>query len=645
MAGFPKRPRKLADHEPPPMAGPRAVNQPAVRRPLPTIESLRSDLPAYCEQCLVIADKEGDLVPLRLNYTQRVVLNTIAALRRRRIAPRLVVLKSRQVGVSTITEAAAFHDCHLNPNRNALVTAHNVRSSRAILRMTKRFLANLPGDLKPKRMKSENVNEIHFSHNDSRMQVEVAGEGSRGHTAQIVHLSEFAFYQYDHDTLRAVMQTVPRSVSSLVLVESTANGVGNAFHALWLKAMNRLNDVRAQRAIGYASGFTPIFIPWFKHEEYAIQADFSEHQLTSDERGLIAQHGLTLNQIAWRRWCIETNCNGYEDTFNVEYPTTWRDAFLLSGRPIFHKQGMAYYMSRVPPEAPDSVVPPRCEVSWDEADKRAIIEPSDRGRLLIKEYPKPRHTYILGADPSEGDAGSTPTPIEVLDQMTLCQVAEWWGRLPPDQLAEVAAWLGWYYNTGMIAHEANNHGILFQSTLERLDYPNVYFRMVDENSVAKEVSQKPGFLETNKNKHAIFNTFRQFVREKYDLHRQDETRQLFSPTLIGEMSTAVYVKPQGDSQSATRILPQPGHFIDTCIAFGIALFAHRGTIEAPLEPLPESVIESAELQMMLARERDPEGALATLDMLGISAQEWEAVLERRHRERMSREALGLDGFA
>src|SRR5262245_7920910 len=88
---------------------------------------LRSNFPYYAEHCLKIADKDGELVPLTLNYTQRVICNTIAALRARNVPPRLVVLKSRQVGVSTVAEALAFHDCHLNSNRNALVTAHNIR--------------------------------------------------------------------------------------------------------------------------------------------------------------------------------------------------------------------------------------------------------------------------------------------------------------------------------------------------------------------------------------------------------------------------------------------------------------------------------------------------------------------------------------
>jgi len=260
--------------------------------------SLRANFINYAALCLKITDKEGRLIPLKLNHTQRVLFNKITELRAQGIPPRIVCLKSRQVGISTLAEALAFHDCHLNENRNALVFAHNIRTSRAIFRMTKRYLDNLPEPMQEKR-RLENVNEIHFDHNDSRLQVEVAGESSRGHTAQIVHLAELGFMQYDHDTLRAVMQTVSHSINTLVIVESTANGVGNCLHSLWLKAMKRLADRKMEQEISYASGFVPVFVPWYRHEEYQIEPDFTV--TTSDEKILMLRFNLTLPQIAWRR--------------------------------------------------------------------------------------------------------------------------------------------------------------------------------------------------------------------------------------------------------------------------------------------------------------------------------------------------------
>lgn len=559
------------------------------------------------------------------------------------IAPRLIILKSRQVGVSTVVEAFQFHDCHLNPHRNALVIAHNQKSTKALFRMCKRFADNLPESLKQKR-KIDNVNELHFSENDSRLQVETAGE-ARGYTAHSVHMSEFAFYDNDHDTFKAVMQTVPNTPDSLVAIESTANGVGNAFHEVWVKAVKAsgINE-GAPENLDFArgQGFVPIFIPWFRHEEYMMIPWFTQADTTQEERVLARRFGLNMRQLAWRRWCIETNCKGEQETFDVEYPATWRDAFLLSGRPIFDQKAVRWLNSTIPPES-NIELPPKLEVTWDEADKNPVFdEVPTRGRFWMFEPPVPRHSYILGVDPSEGDRKSDPTPIEVLDQMTLNQVAEWHGRQPPDELAVTAMQIGTHYNMGKIANEANNHGILFHHTVLSAGYPNLYYREVSDESVSGKVTEKPGLMQTNKTKHAIFNTLRKYVREKHRFRRHKDVWTIRSPILIDEIGTSIYKKSSTNQASATKIEPQPGHFIDTCLAFGIALFIHRGTEENPLEPLPEELVESVRIAVMLRAERDPEGAeRESLDKLGMTCEELERLSEIRHKRKIRETVVGM----
>jgi len=596
----------------------------------------------YATDCLKIANKDGLLVPLRLNSTQRFVLEQIRLARKAGRPPRIIVLKSRQVGVSTLAEALLFHACHLCDNRSALVLAHNIKSARAIFRMTKRFLENLPPEMKPKR-KLDNVHEIHFSENDSRLQVEVTGE-VRGYTAQYVHLSELAFYDNDAETLRSVMQSVPRSTDSLVVIESTANGVGNKFHELWV---NAIRDSQDRELPDWERGWTPVFIPWFRHEEYRIKPWFLREETTQEEEDIMRRLKIALDRIAWRRWCLKTNCDGDRDTFNVEYPETWKSAFLLSGRPVFDKDGMAYCASQVPPEKPDALLPSQSEVDWDESavGKKTTIYEVEGGRLRVYFKPQDRHTYIIGADPSEGDPGSDPTPLAVLDQMTLNCAAVWHGREPPDVLAKYAVWLGFWFNTALLVNEANNHGIDFHNTVLRMMYPNLYFRETSEESVSGEKVLKPGWYQTNKAKHFAINTFRKLVREKVESHRDDHTRLILDPTLVGEMGTLIYRRPKdrlGYSTGQTTIEAQPGHHKDCVMAFAIALAVHRGAEEAPLEPLPEAAVHSAALEAMRLRERDPDAAERfALDMTGLTCDDLQRLSDERHSRRMRQEALGL----
>ena len=576
------------------------------------------------------------IVPLVLNSTQRLVLAEIRRLRAAGVPPRLIILKSRQVGISTLIEALIFYHAFLTANVESLVLAHNVKLSKALLRMTKRFFKHLPKEMQGKR-KLDNVNEIHFAHNDSRVQVEAVGE-VRGYSALDLHLSEFGFYENANETFKAIMQSVPRVVQSMVAIESTANGVGNKFHQLWTNAVTRAND----KSLGENDrGWSAIFVPWFKHEEYMMRPWFLPADATPDERDLAKRFGLNMRQLAWRRWCIETNCDGSEETFNVEYPSTWQDAFLMTGRPVFGPKELAYFTSCIPPEVPRETLPEPSEIGWDEEHGRPSVEPVYRGRLRVYEKPLARHSYVLGADPSEGDPGSDPSPLAVLDQQTMNCVAVWHGRQPPDLLAQTAFWLGTYYNDAEIIYEANNHGNSFGQALSQLGYPNVYFRQVSEDSVSGERTEKMGFMTTLRNKHYIINCFRRYARDKIEKHMGEQKFQIRDPQLVSEMSTLIY-KNREIGADMSHIESRPGHTKDLVMAFALALYCHRGTMEAPLEPLPEVDMRRAGEQYRLLKERDVDAAQQfALDLNGMTGTEFESVLDAIDAERRKRTRAGV----
>lgn len=605
------------------------------RTALHDLEYFREHPRDYIRECLRLRDKDGREQPFHVNTTQEQVLQAIEEARAAGLPPRVIVLKSRQVGVSTLSEGLLTHGAHTSPNQGSLVVAHKADSAKALFRMTRHFIEKLPPALRPHK-KLDNVKELEFD-NGSRLQVEVAGE-VRSYTAQRVHLSEFAFYELARETLVAILQTVPRSIQSLVVIESTANGVGNHFHKLWLRAQSKHLDKSVPEE---ERGWIPVFIPWFKHAEYAIARPwFLPSDTTIDERRLAKRHGLNMRQLAWRRWCIENNCDGDEEVFQVEYPSTWQEAFLLSGRPVFDAPSMAYYRSCVPPEVPEATLPPESEIDFDVTKRVNIIVPVYRGRLRIYEEPRERHRYIVGVDPSEGDRGSDLSPIEVMDEMSMNQVAEWVGRTPPDELAVHAFRVGRYYGAvqeangqegeALVINEANNHGIMFHSTMLNMGYQNIYYRQTTEESVAGEITLKPGFFTSKKNRHHIINLFRRYARTKVKSYKDQRKFLLRSPVLVGQMDTFVY---DGD-----KAVHQAGEHDDCVIAWALCLYAHHGDGEHPLEPLPEDVLLSAAAHAMLLRERDPDAAEKySFDITGMTCAELEQIDEdafvRRERRR------------
>lgn len=611
------------------------------------ISDYRSSFRAFALDCLKINTKKHGLQPLDLNSTQLKVTTHIANAKKKGHAARFVVLKARQQGISTLAEAILFWRAALWPHRSSLVITHKDKATKNLFRMVRRYYRHLPGEIRPGTT-FENVNEIEFD-NDSRIQVETAGD-ARSYTAQDVHISELGFIERAEETLTAVLQTVPDSTDSLVILESTANGAGNTFHKVWTDACE---PTKRRLAIEHGIGFVPIFIPWFVHEEYSRPAWFPNKDLDQDERLLMQRFELTLEQMAWRRWCIQTDCLGDEEKFQVEYPSTPEEAFLLSGRPVFQPAvAVSFYIGKA--MARDQL-PPLQEIEWvtDQQIPEARMTETAGGRLRIFQKPEPRHTYKMGADPSEGDRGSDPTPIEIIDQMTLTQVAEWYGKAPPDLLAHYSFAMGMYYNAAEAAGEANNHGGLYHASLIQMGYPNIYFRTTSIDDVSQRVTKKPGWLQTTKNKHFIYDTGRRFIREGYKRQMERErlekeggtpigppTFVIHSPILMKQVLAAAYVRKDEDLEAKIvandPMDPEVAH-LDALTAFLIALSVHRGTIESPLEPLPEDALVEAATHAMLLRERDPEAANAyTVDFIGMTCDQLFKALEDKYALRTGR---------
>lgn len=528
-----------------------------------------------------------------LNSSQKIVLKKIREQVAAGLPPRLIILKARQVGISTLIEAILIWASITRSDQSALVIAHVQKTTKALFRMSRNFHRNLTGEMKQE-TRLQSVHEIEFD-NGSRLQVEVQGEG-RGYTAQRVHLAELAFFQDAKDTLTAVMQTVPNDVdASLVVLESTGNGVGGVgqvFYNAWVWAIGQAQAVEIE---DYEKGFVPVFIPWFQHEEYEIPipVKYKGHEpyfhRTAAEEKLCRDHPeITNAKLKWRRWCIANNLLGDEEKFAQEYPATWEEAFLLSGRPAFDREAVKHYSDKLQELIQSGKMPETSEIECDHPGVGKVnIIATERGRLRIFREPQDRCTYIVGGDPSEGDPGSDPSPLAVLNQQTMDCDATWYGKAPPDVLAQYAIDLARYYNDAEIIHEANNHGILFGDTVNQIGYPNLYYRQTSVESVAQEITNKPGYMNSERTRQHLFDTLRKYVRMRMG--------KILCPHMVQQIQTAVYIDD--------KVQAGVGSQKDLLIAFGLCLMAHRGDMRTELAPLPENVIRAVAAHTEALKER------------------------------------------
>ena len=587
-------------------------------------DQLRADFAdLYAPLCLKIEPKSGGaLVPFKLKPVQRQLLETIRRQRERGVPPRILILKARQLGFSTATQGMLFHDCHLTPQRRAMVLAHNEVAAMQLFDKSRTFYNNLPPALRPKK-KLDNRREVRFAHNDSSLRVQVAKKGGgRSFTTQLVHLSEFAHMENPELVLAAVMDTVPRLLDTLIIIESSPNGHGNVFHDMWVAATNPESR----------SEWVPLFFPWFCEPEYQEAASFTEDELDEREKELVSKHGVSLRQLAWRRAKIANDYNGDAQTFEQEHPSDDRTCFLHSGRPLFDK-GLQWYWESLPDEKER---PRPQEFEWAPQQRLGpqILVPKlatrPAGRWRIYRDCQPRMLYALGADCASGIARGDFAPMVVLNRHTLDVDAVFLDRVPADIQAQEAIKGGYYFNEAIVNWDSLNHGIAFGMEIEG-KYPNLYYRRVAMDDAGRRMTDRMGFETTTRNRTSMFDLARKFVRE--------HTGRIPDRDVIEQMDHMVY-------DDRDRPDHQRGGYSDLVVAFIMALIAHKGDadLSTPLLPLSDIQIEQAmeryHRATALGQEPNEE---ALLIELSLTADELLALDNERHERKMRREALFSEG--
>ena len=244
----------------------------------------------YIESCLKIRTKSGAVVPFRLNAAQQ-KLYAVAKRQQDEGKPvRIIILKARQLGFSTLTEALLFHACATRSNVNALVVAHREDATANLFRMSKLFYDELPAPVKPM-LRTSNAQELVFENPSRasrgalpglRSRFRCATAGGRGigrsDTLQCVHLSEYAFWPEGGEskaaTLAGILQAVPSRPGTMVIIESTANGCED-FKDRWDAAVAESTMVENAVAMRDAGCTLDETVTWLEAEKSTNQIFFT----------------------------------------------------------------------------------------------------------------------------------------------------------------------------------------------------------------------------------------------------------------------------------------------------------------------------------------------------------------------------------
>ena len=405
---------------------------------------------------LKIKDNRGKLVNFKLNDEQVVLLDRLI-----NSDKHLVVLKSRQIGSSTLVSAYLFWKWYSSSEPITIaILSHKLASSRHLLNMWFRFYDNLPNSLKRPLSKRNTTEMVLHGSGAEVMAISAKGEGGlRSFSANYIHLSEYAFAP-NAEELKAT------AISSLnngrLIQESTANNFGDPHH---------IDVLKAQRG---EANLELLFFPWSMHKAYRKHHITSNPNWTEEEQELIIKEILTPYQVMWRREKIEQL--GFHK-FRREYPLTIDDAYAGGSNSYFIPACFTYLSS-------------------------ISIDTTDDYITYLEDFNK-ESAYAVGVDVGSG-VGGDPSTIIVLDKITWCPVCIWSSNTTSiiqtaDRLEAICA----EYNNPKVLIEANSIGSALLLEMRHRNYRNLW----------QHPQTKQDWMTTTKSKWVMFEELKEALMQ------------------------------------------------------------------------------------------------------------------------------------
>lgn len=470
----------------------------------------------YIEKYIKIRDKAGKIIDLKINQGQQKLYDAIKEQHNQGKPIRIIVLKARQIGFSTLTESIIFKNTATKFNVNAGIITHKEEATTNLFNMSKRMYDNLPDNMKPS-LKRSNAKELIFDNDQgtglkSKIKCMTAGSSGvgRSDTFNYLHISELAFWGNNaKETAIGLFQAVPNLPNTMIVIESTANGF-EYFKELWDMAVKGESD------------FIPVFVGWNELTDY--QMPYTGFELTEEEKELQRIYNLSLEQLQWRRWCINNNCGGDEQQFKQEYPINPQEAFISSGNCVFDKEIVINRIQELSKPIRVGYFDYKYDDTMPAGKKITDIRWINDKNGYIELYELPNlYKYCIGGD-TAGD-GSDWFTGHVLNAKTGKQVARLRHQMDEDLYVRQMYCLGWYYanknlKTGVVTPALmcieSNFSSFPNKELVRLGYSNMFVRE-KEDRYTGIMDKSYGFKTTSLTRPVIIAELVKIVRESVEL--------------------------------------------------------------------------------------------------------------------------------
>lgn len=551
---------------------------------------LKYDFEFYAAMCIRIQDKQSKaMIPLILNRGQRILLTQYESDRLAGKPCRVVLVKSRQWGGSTLTAAYMFWMMRMHyKNWHTTIVALDQSQAVNIRTMMKKMIKELPEFHEPTTFKRHEGRESSRVIPETGAIVQIGSaekpEALRSYDFSMVHMSEVGLWKATKtksgaDIAQTVYSTVPHTAGTMIVYESTAKGVGNFFHEQYLAAKHNKEN-------GF-DGYQPVFVAWFddkRNQSKILHFDRFVKTMTPYQWWQWRQ-GATLEGI---KWYAETqraqNWNDFQ--MKSEYPTTADEAFQTTGGTYFSNEMLESLKANV--RKPNFVG----EIKGDSLTGEGALEniklyPNSAIKDALKIWIHPtdfadshktyKNRFVVIVDVGGRSEASDRSVISVFDRLSLtyeCGAVEraalWYGHIDPDLLAYKAAQIATYYDNALLVIESNtydtrykkkdksyvaegDHSYTVLDTLGEI-YENMYVRRSTPDNTRDKQLKKIGWHMNKQTKYQAYDSYSISIRKgQYVEYSQDAYNEAMQLTVNTDGQIEAMLGCHDDIQDTTAV--------------------------------------------------------------------------------------------
>lgn len=502
----------------------------------------------------------GEDIRFRLNRPQRRLVSKFEQLRLAGKPIRIILLKARQWGGSTVTQIyMAWLQLVHKTGLNSLIVGHVKDASTEVKDMFDRMIKKYPTSLLYEIGDTYNENEPKLTgvggminiqripQRNCKIKIGTAEspDSARGGDYNLVHCTEVGLWKKTEgktpeQIVRSACSGVLLEPYTMIVYESTANGTGTFFHREYEAAKQG------------KSQFEAFFVSWYEIEQYSMAIEDintfaswlyenrnndnapSDREVSGRYLWWLWTQGASLEAIHW--YVLERMKYNDQGNMASEFPSDDVEAFVHSGARVFDKY-------KVEELRPACKVPRYIGDVYADKDegadalKKVRFVEDKQGLLWIWALPEIDeeetivNRYLVIVDIGGRSNKADYSVIVVLDRLFMMDggkpsiVAQWYGHIDMDILAWKAAQIATFYDNALLVIESNTiethdkersvDGDQSSFLLNQIKdvYPNLYARKQSEEDIINKVPRKYGFHTNVSTKPMIISTLVKVIRE------------------------------------------------------------------------------------------------------------------------------------